>query len=83
MQFAMLAWSTVQQNHPAAMSNLASMYSLGAGVVQDQEAAVELFTRAAELGYAEAQFNLGWIESEGLAGSNQRGRLFLGMRRRP
>ena len=44
-----------------ALTLLAALHHRGEGVPKDTQRAVELYTRAAELGNAEAQFNLGNI----------------------
>jgi hypothetical protein len=41
------------------------MYSNGDGVVQDYKLAVKLYTKAAEQGYANAQYNLGLMYNNG------------------
>jgi TPR repeat protein len=50
----------VEANDPVAMCILATFYRAGeGGLQQDEERAMELFTRAADLGYYKARLNLG------------------------
>lgn len=46
-------------NDPAAMTNLGIMYEKGLGVKRDAKAAESYYLKAANLGYAQAQFDLG------------------------
>jgi len=46
------------QHHPQATNNLAYLYDLGLGVPQDRHKGFELYSLAAELGWAEAMWNL-------------------------
>ena len=56
----------VKANDASAMCFLSNLYHGGLrGLQQDQERAVELLTRAAELGYGGAQYNLGVYYYEG------------------
>jgi TPR repeat protein len=47
------------ENDPAAMTNLGIMYEKGLGVKRDMKAAEAIYLRAANLGYAQGQFDLG------------------------
>ena len=47
------------ENDPAAMTNLGIMYEKGLGVKRDMKAAEAQYLRAANLGYAQGQFDLG------------------------
>ena len=49
-----------EQNHPAAMNSLGECYAMGRGVPRDLETAMEWYRRAAELGEAMADYNMGW-----------------------
>ena len=56
----------VEANDPASMYMLATHYHLGrGGFQQDRTKAMELFTRAAKLGFSKGHFNLGSIYYEG------------------
>lgn len=57
------------QDHPLATSNLAYLYDLGLGVPQDRRMAQELYLRAANLGWAEAMFNLANMYGAGQLGA--------------
>jgi TPR repeat protein len=46
------------QRHALATNNLAYLYDLGLGVAQDRQQAFRLYSRAADLGWAEAMWNL-------------------------
>ena len=49
-----------EQGHASAQNNLGVMYDRGAGVPQDNKAALDWYRKAAEQGNAEAQTNLGF-----------------------
>ena len=55
-----LVWYTkaADQNHPLAINNLAYLYDLGLGVKQDRRKGFELYLKSANLGWAEAMWNL-------------------------
>ena len=56
----------VKANDASAMCFLSNLYHGGLrGLQQDQERAMELLTRAADLGHGEAQYNLGVYYYEG------------------
>ena len=55
----------MKYSHAEAQNNLGYMYQEGEGVEPDDKRAVELFTLAADQGYAGAQFNLGNIYRAG------------------
>lgn len=46
------------QNHPWATNSLGYLYNLGLGVPQDRTKGFELYSRAADLGWAEAMWNI-------------------------
>lgn len=48
-----------------ALDLMGVMYAQGNGVEQNDQKAVALFSRAAEEGWGESQFNLGWLYSVG------------------
>lgn len=56
------------QNHAHATNNLAYLYDLGLGVAQDRQRAFDLYSRAAELGWAEAMWNLSQMYAAGQLG---------------
>jgi TPR repeat protein len=53
------AWyeKAAAQNHALATNNLAYLHDIGLGVTQDRQKAFELYSRAADLGWAEAMWN--------------------------
>ena len=53
------------QGKITAQNNLAGMYYLGEGVVQDYAKAFEWYSKSAVQGNAEAQFNLGKMYDKG------------------
>jgi hypothetical protein len=55
---------SARQGLSKAQNVIASFYETGAGVVKDREQAMNWYTKAAEGGYAMAQFNLGSIYLE-------------------
>lgn len=60
--------------HALATNNLAYLYDLGLGVSQDRQRGFELYTKAADLGWAEAMWNLA-----NMYGAGQVGPVDLGM----
>lgn len=56
------------QGHALAINNLAYLYDLGLGVPQSREKAHELYTQSANLGGAEAMFNLASMYGAGQLG---------------
>ena len=48
------------------------MFAHGFGVAKDEVAAVSWYRKAAEQGYAQAQYNLGWMFQYGLGVSKNR-----------
>ncbi len=59
-------WQPLADNYDlAALRNIGHLYRLGQGVARDGEKAVRYYTRAAELGFAPAQFNLAVMLHEG------------------
>ncbi|EEO27999.1 hypothetical protein OFAG_01152 [Oxalobacter formigenes HOxBLS] len=57
------------QQKPEVMNHIAYMYHKGLGVEKDQQIAVGWFKKAAELGLAKAQFNLGLSYQKGQGAS--------------
>jgi TPR repeat protein len=57
-----------EQNHALATNNLAYLYDLGLGVPQDRQRAHTLYLRAADLGWAEAMWNLANMYGAGQLG---------------
>ena len=56
------------QGHALATHNLAFLYDLGYGVKQDRLKAEKLYLRAADLGEAQAMYNLGQSYGSGIIG---------------
>lgn len=56
------------QNHALATNNLAYLYDLGLGVTQDRQRALSLYSRAADLGWAEAMWNIANMYGAGQLG---------------
>jgi TPR repeat protein len=56
------------QNHALATNNLAYLYDLGFGVPQDRQKAFALYSRAADLGWAEAMWNISVMYGAGQKG---------------
>lgn len=56
------------QNHPWATNSLAYLYDLGLGVPQDRAKGFELYSRAADLGWAEAMWNIANMYGAGQVG---------------
>ena len=54
-----------EKRHPQALHNLGVLYYEGLGVPRDYEEAYNLFRAAAELNYAESQFNLAIMHEKG------------------
>jgi len=52
------------------MDNIGSLYGLGQGVRKDNAKAVEWKTKAANLGYAQAQYSLGTYYDNGIGVPN-------------
>lgn len=57
-------------NNSDAMVNLGVCYFNGTGVKQNEEKAVELYSKAAEMNHSSAMYNLGYCYSHG-RGVNQ------------
>lgn len=57
------------QRHALATNNLAYLYDLGLGVSQDRRRAFELYSRAADLGWAESMWNIANMYGAGQLGS--------------
>ena len=59
-------WQPLADNYDlAALRNIGHLYRLGQGVARDEAKAARYYTRAAELGYAPAQFNLAVMLHDG------------------
>jgi uncharacterized protein len=56
------------QNHALATNNLAYLHDLGLGVAQDRQLAFKLYLQAAELGWAEAMWNIANMYGAGQLG---------------
>jgi TPR repeat protein len=56
------------QGHALATNNLAYLYDLGLGVQQDRRKGFELYSRAADLGWAEAMWNIANMYGAGQLG---------------
>jgi len=56
------------QGHARATSNLGFLYDLGRGVPQDRRKGFELYSRAADLGWAEAMWNIANMYGAGQVG---------------
>jgi len=56
------------QGHALATNNLAYLYDLGLGVKQDRQKGFELYSRAADLGWAEAMWNIANMYGAGQLG---------------
>lgn len=56
------------QNHPLATNSLAYLYDLGLGVSQDRIKGFDLYSRAADLGWAEAMWNIANMYGAGQVG---------------
>lgn len=56
------------QNHPLAINSLAYLYDLGLGVPQDRAKGLELYSHAADLGWAEAMWNIANMYGAGQLG---------------
>lgn len=57
------------QDHGLATNNLAYLYDEGLGVAQDRQSALQLYTRAAELGRADAMWNIASMYEAGQLGN--------------
>ena len=58
------------QNHALATNNLAYLHDLGLGVAQDRQKAFHLYSQAANLGWAEAMWNLSNMYGAGQLGQS-------------
>ena len=54
-----------KQNHPEGITNLAILYDLGLGVMQNKHKAYELYLQSANLGNAQAMYKVGRSISSG------------------
>lgn len=57
------------QGHAQATNNAAYLYDLGLGVPQDRNRGLELYSRAADLGWAEAMWNIANLYGAGQLGT--------------
>ena len=57
-----------KQNHALATNNLGYLHDLGLGVPQDRKKGYDLYLRSANLGWAEAMFNIGQMLGSGQLG---------------
>ena len=57
------------QGHALAINNLGYLYDLGLGVKQDRQKGFELYSRAADLGWGEAMWNLANMYGAGQLGA--------------
>lgn len=64
------AWyeKAASRNHALATNNLAYLYDLGLGVAQDRQQAFKIYSQAADLGWAEAMWNLANMHGAGQLG---------------
>jgi TPR repeat protein len=58
----------VIQNHALATNNLAYLYDLGLGVKQNRQKGFDLYTKAANLGWAESMWNIANMYGSGQLG---------------
>jgi uncharacterized protein len=56
------------QNHALATNNLAYLYDLGLGVKQDRQKGFEIYSKAADLGWAESMWNIANMYGAGQLG---------------
>lgn len=65
-----LGWyeKAAAQGHALATNNLGYLYYFGLGVAQNRKRGMEYYTRAAELGWAEAMWNLANVYGAGTVG---------------
>ena len=56
------------QGHPVALNNLAYLHDVGLGVQQNRAKGFELYSRSADLGWAEAMWNLANMYGSGQIG---------------
>ncbi|MGD2117917.1 MAG: tetratricopeptide repeat protein [Chromatiales bacterium] len=66
-----LIWyqKAADQNHPLAINNLGYLHDLGLGVPQDRKKGYSLYLKSANLGWAEAMFNLANMYGAGQLGN--------------
>jgi len=57
------------QNHAVATNNLGYLYDLGLGVAQDRQKGLELYSKAANLGWAESMWNMANLYGAGQLGT--------------
>ena len=57
-----------KQKHALATNNLGYLYDLGLGVTQDRKKGYELYLQSANLGWAEAMYNIGQMYGSGQLG---------------
>ena len=66
----------MKKNDPVAYMTMAGEYNAGQNVMQSDTKTLEMFTRAAELGYAEAYVGIGLCYKEGLAVERDMAKVF-------
>jgi len=66
-----LSWyeKAASQGHAQATNNAAYLYDMGLGVPQDRNKGLELYSRAADLGWAEAMWNIANVYGAGQLGT--------------
>ena len=75
-------WKPLADNYDlAALRNMGHLYSLGLGVETSPQKALSYYQRAADLGFAPAQFNLAmmYLKSDGIAYDGEQGRKWLAL----
>ena len=63
--FVVVLETAVEHGDPGAMTELATKYEHAEGVAKNSQRAHALYCNAAKLGFAEAQFRLGWMYANG------------------
>ena len=75
-------WKPLADNYDlAALRNMGHLYRLGLGVEKSPQKALSYYQRAANLGYAPAQFNLAmmYLKSDAIAYDGELGRKWLAL----
>jgi len=79
-QTARQLWLPLAKNNDlAALRNIGHLYRRGLGVTRDAQKAVDYYLRAAELGFAPAQFNLAMmhLSGDGIAANRDEGTIWM------
>jgi TPR repeat protein len=79
-QTALQHWRPLAENNDlAALRNIGHLYRRGLGVERDPQKAANYYLRAAELGFAPAQFNLAMMQlsGDGIAANREEGSLWM------